>query len=63
VFEARVSGLYACFPRYGRWINSKVERRGFNKAVVALADKNARIARRIVADEARYEPGQVLGSA
>ena len=46
-----------------RWINPIVERRGFNKAVVALANKNARIAWNIVANGAHYDPGKAFGSA
>jgi transposase len=47
----------------GRWINPLIERRGFNKAVVALANKNARIAWHIVARGAHYDPGKAFGSA
>src|SRR6056297_331545 len=46
-----------------RWIAPLIERRGFNKAVVALANKNARIAWHIVARGARYDPGKAFGSA
>lgn len=46
-----------------RWINPLIERRGFNKAVVALANKNARIAWNIVANDAHYDPGKAFGSA
>lgn len=46
-----------------RWINPLIERRGFNKAVVALANKNARIAWNIVANDAHYDPGKASGSA
>ena len=47
----------------GRWIHPLIERRGFNKAVVALANKNARIAWHIVARGAHYDPGKAFGSA
>lgn len=46
-----------------RWINPMIERRGFNKAVVALANKNARIAWHMVAEGAHYDPGKAFGSA
>ena len=39
-----------------RWINRLVEDRGFNKAVVALANKLIRIAWVIVARKAHYQP-------
>jgi len=47
----------------GHWIDPIIERRGFNKAVVALANKNARIAWHIVANGAHYDPGKAFGSA
>jgi len=50
-------------PKIPRWINPLIERRGFNKAVVALANKNARIAWNIVANDAHYDPGKAFGSA
>jgi len=46
-----------------RRINPPIKRRGFNKAVVALANKNARIAWNIVANDAHYDPGKAFGSA
>lgn len=46
-----------------RWVNPLIERRGWNKAVVALANKNARIAWNIVANDAHYDPGKAFGSA
>jgi len=42
------------------WINRLVETRGFNKAVVALANKLIRIAWVIVARDERYEPQAML---
>lgn len=41
------------------WINSVVARRGFNKAVVALANKLVRMAWVIVARQERYQPSYV----
>jgi transposase len=41
------------------WINRLVERCGFNKAVVALANKLAHIACVIIAQGERYQPYQV----
>ena len=38
------------------WIQELVRRRGINKAVVALANKNARIAWRLIAKEDEYNP-------
>jgi len=46
-----------------RWINPMIQRRGYNKATVALANKNACIAWSIVANDAHYDPGQAFGSA
>ena len=43
-----------------RWIEPVIARRGFNKAVVALANKNARIAWRIVARGAHYDAGKAF---
>ena len=39
-----------------QWINALIARRGFNKAVVALANKLIRIAWVVVAREADYQP-------
>ncbi|WP_020157050.1 IS110 family RNA-guided transposase [Methylobacter marinus] len=39
-----------------RWLQALVERRGFNKAVVALANKNARILWAMATKEQAYEP-------
>lgn len=47
----------------GRWVTPLIERRGYNKAVVALANKNARIGWQIVARDARYDPAKAFGSA
>lgn len=41
------------------WINRLVQRRGFNKAVVALANKLVRIAWVIIAKGERYQPQPV----
>jgi transposase len=38
------------------WIKRLVERRGVNKAAVALANKHARIAWRVIAKEEEYDP-------
>jgi transposase len=39
-----------------RWLQALVERRGFNKAVIALANKNARILWAMATKEQAYEP-------
>jgi len=44
-----------------RWIKPVIARRGFNKAVVALANKNARIGWLIIARDAHYDPGKAFG--
>ena len=38
------------------WINNLIERRGFNKAVVAVANKNARVAWVLMAKDKSYRP-------
>ena len=43
------------------WIEPIIARRGFNKAVVALANKNARIGWLIIARDAHYDPGKAFG--
>jgi transposase len=43
------------------WVKRLIERRGTNKAVVALANKNARIAWRLIAKEEEYNPALVVG--
>jgi len=40
----------------GAWIRSLVDRRGFNKACVALANKHARIAWRVITHNQEYNP-------
>lgn len=45
-----------------QWVNPMVERRGMNKAVVALANKIARIAWRIVARDEHYDVNKAFGS-
>ena len=47
----------------GHWVTPLIERRGYNNAVVALANKNARIAWHIVARGTHYDPGKAFGSA
>lgn len=42
------------------WINRLVETRGFNKAVVAVANKSIRIAWVIIARSERYQPRTIL---
>lgn len=44
-----------------RWIVQLKERRGFNRAAVAVANKNARIAWRLMATGECYEPAQLAG--
>lgn len=44
-----------------QWIEPIIARRGFNKAVVALANKNARIGWLIIARDAHYDPGKAFG--
>lgn len=46
----------------GLWINALVERRGANKAAVALASKNARIAWRLITQEEEFQPHKAAGS-
>ena len=46
-----------------RWIIPLIERRGFNKAVVALANKNARIGWLIVARDATYDSSKAFAPA
>lgn len=46
-----------------RWAEPIVARRGFNKAVVALANKNARIGWLIVARDVQYDPGKAFAPA
>lgn len=46
-----------------RWVEPIIARRGFNKAVVALANKNARIAWLIVARDAHYDSGKAFAPA
>lgn len=41
--------------RLSRWLQGLVERRGFNKAAVALANKNARIVRAMAKQGNAYE--------
>lgn len=43
-----------------RWIRGLVNRRGTNKAVVALANKNARMAWRIIVKEEIYNPDKAM---
>lgn len=48
-----------CFDKKDQlslWLQALVERRGFNKAVVALANKNARILGAMATKEQAYEP-------
>lgn len=42
-------------PR-SRWIQALIERRGKNKAIVAIANKNARIAWAVLSKQAEYRP-------
>lgn len=42
--------------RRGRWVRELEQRRGFNKAVVALAAKNARLIWALLAKETSYRP-------
>ena len=46
-----------------RWAEPIVARRGFNKAVVALANKNARIGWLIVARDAQYDSSKAFAPA
>ena len=46
---------------FSLWIKALVHRRGMNKAVVAVANKNARIAWRLIAKEEMYNPALVVG--
>jgi len=45
------------------WINPVVTRRGMNKAVVALANKIARISWNVVAKGCAYAPSKAFGRA
>ena len=47
----------------GAWISPVVTRRGMNKAVVALANKLARISWNVVAKGCTYEPAKAFGRA
>jgi transposase len=46
-----------------RWVRRLVERRGMNKAVVALANKNARVAFAVLSRDQAYEATQVCRTA
>lgn len=46
----------------GLWIKGLVERRGVNKAAVAVASKHARIAWRLITHEEEFEPKKAAGS-
>jgi transposase len=41
--------------KLSRWLQALIERRGFNKATVALANKNARILWAMASQDKRYE--------
>lgn len=47
----------------GRWVTPIVERRGLNKAVVALANKLARMAWTVVANNTPYDVRRALANA
>ncbi len=44
-----------------RWVGQLVDRRGMNKAVVALANKNARVAFAVLSGDQAYDATQVCG--
>jgi len=46
-----------------RWVRRLVERRGMNKAVVALANKNARVAFAVLSRAQEYDATQVCRAA
>ena len=56
--RAVLSGLGDKQDRFSRWARSLVERRGYWKAVVAIAAKNARLARAVLkfGEEFRFSP-------
>jgi transposase len=45
--------------RFSHWVNSVHERRGHNKAIVAVANKNARIIWTLLRNEQHYQPQAV----
>jgi len=46
-----------------RWIRALIARRGKNKAIVALANKMARIAWVVLAREATFDPAKAFAAA
>lgn len=62
------AGAVTCWARrrpdpLGRWILPTIERRGFNRAVVAMANKMARIGWNVLTTDQHFDPSQAFGKA
>jgi len=47
---------------HSRWLRDLIERRGFNRAAVALANKNARIIQALLSSERAYRPRSLVAA-
>ena len=61
--RAVVSHVHDKLDPLSLWLKALIERRGTNKAVVALANKNARIAWHLIVKEEVYDPSRACAAA
>lgn len=46
---------------HSRWLQELIDRRGYNRAAVALANKNARVIKVLLSSEDSYHPSTAAG--